>query len=140
MCGVAKFVTDPAAKKLLNEADGIGTPATRAAIIETLFERGFVVRDKKAIVSTATGRAFVASLPPALTTPDMTAIWEAALRAIEAGHVSLDGFLERVSAQLAQLVADGRALGRITVPAVPAGLPVRASPAPRRRQRRARGA
>ncbi|HTB72988.1 MAG TPA: DNA topoisomerase 3, partial [Polyangiaceae bacterium] len=42
MCGVAKFVRDPAVKKILTEADGIGTPATRAAILETLFERGYV--------------------------------------------------------------------------------------------------
>jgi DNA topoisomerase III len=40
MCAIAKYVTDPGAKKILTEADGIGTPATRAAIIETLFERG----------------------------------------------------------------------------------------------------
>ena len=46
MCGVAKFVRDPAVKKILTEADGIGTPATRAAIIETLFERGYVERSR----------------------------------------------------------------------------------------------
>src|SRR5262249_35347383 len=37
MCGVAKFVRNPAVQKILSEADGIGTPATRAAIVETLF-------------------------------------------------------------------------------------------------------
>ena len=82
MCGVAKFVRDPAVKKILTEADGIGTPATRAAIIETLFERGYVARAGRAIVSTETGRALVTSLPEVATTPDMTATWEAALRAI----------------------------------------------------------
>ena len=70
MCGVAKFVRDPAVKKILTEADGIGTPATRAAIIETLFERGYVARAGRAIVSTETGRALIASLPEVATTPE----------------------------------------------------------------------
>src|ERR1019366_8730213 len=60
--------------------DGIGTPATRAAILETLFERGYVARAGRAIVSTEIGRALVTSLPEVATTPDMTATWEAALR------------------------------------------------------------
>ncbi|HEV3188917.1 MAG TPA: DNA topoisomerase III [Polyangiaceae bacterium] len=115
MCAVGKYVTDPNAKKILTEADGIGTPATRAAIIETLFERGYVRRDKKAIVSTPTGRALIASLPQIATTPDMTAVWEAAVRAIQNGTQNLDSFLGRVGAQLEELVAQGRALGRITV-------------------------
>ncbi len=77
---------DPAVKKILTEADGIGTPATRAAIIETLFERGYVERVGRAIVSTETGRALIRSLPEVATTPDMTAAWEAALRAIADGQ------------------------------------------------------
>ena len=126
MCGVAKFVRSPAVKKILTEADGIGTPATRAAIIETLFERRYVERARRAIVSTETGRALVASLPEVATTPDMTAVWEAAMRAITEGTQTSGAFLDRVGAQLAELVAEGRALGRIAVPAVPP-----ASPAPR---------
>jgi DNA topoisomerase-3 len=115
MCAVAKYVTDPGAKKVLTEADGIGTPATRAAIIETLLERGYIERDKKAIVSTPTGQALVASLPPVATTPDMTAVWEAAMRAIQDGRHSLEAFLAHVGAELQELVDQGRALGRITV-------------------------
>jgi DNA topoisomerase-3 len=115
MCAVAKFVTNPSIKKILTEADGIGTPATRASIIETLFERGYVRRDKKIIVSTPTGRALIHSLPEIATTPDMTAVWEAAMRAITESSQSLDAFLARVTAQLQQLVDHGRALGHITV-------------------------
>jgi DNA topoisomerase-3 len=134
MCGVAKFVRSPAVKRILTEADGIGTPATRAAILETLLERGYVRRVGRAIVSTETGRALVRSLPEVATTPDMTATWEAAMRAIEGGTQTLDAFLARVRAQLDQLVAEGRALGRIAIPA--------AAPAPepaRRSTRRRRG-
>jgi DNA topoisomerase-3 len=127
MCGVAKFVRDPAIKKILTEADGIGTPATRAAIIETLFERGYVVRAGRAIVSTETGRALIASLPEVATTPELTATWEAALRAVAAGTQTSGAFLARVGAHLQQLVAEGRALGRIAVPpAAPATPPARA--------------
>ena len=118
MCAVAKFVSNPNIKKILTEADGIGTPATRAAIIETLFERGYVQRVKKTIVSTDTGRALVKSLPEIATTPDMTAMWEAAMRAITEGAQTLDAFLARVGAQLQQLV-DQR------------GAPLAKSPSPR---------
>jgi len=117
MCAIAKYVTDPSAKKILTEADGIGTPATRAAILETLFERGYVERKSRAIVSTPTGRDLVASLPDVATTPDLTAVWEAALRAIHDGRHSLDAFLARVNVQLGTLVDQGRALGRIAVTA-----------------------
>jgi DNA topoisomerase-3 len=117
MCGVGKFVRDPRVKKILADADGIGTPATRAGIIETLFERGYVERVKKTIVSTETGRALIRSLPEVATTPDMTAVWEAAMRVIAEGQQSSDAFLERVRAQLEGLVAQGRALGRVAVPA-----------------------
>jgi DNA topoisomerase-3 len=126
MCAIAKFVRDPAVQKILTEADGIGTPATRAAIIETLFERGYVQRNGRAIVSTETGRALIASLPEVATTPELTATWEAALRAITDGTQTLDAFLARVGAHLEQLVAEGRALGRIAVPpAAPAPPPAR---------------
>ena len=130
MCGIAKFVQNPNIKKILTEADGIGTPATRAAIIETLFERGYVARVKKSIVSTETGRALIKSLPEVATTPDMTAVWEAAMRSITEGSQSLDAFLQRVSAQLAELVAQGKALGRIVVPPAAKAPSARAAQAP----------
>jgi len=127
MCAIAKYVTDPGAKKILTEADGIGTPATRAAIIETLFERGYVERKSKAIVSTSTGRDLIASLPKVATTPDLTAVWEAALRAIHDGRHSLDAFLARITVQLGTLVDQGRALGRIAVTAAATSAPAPSS-------------
>jgi DNA topoisomerase-3 len=131
MCGVAKFVSDPRVKKILTEADGIGTPATRAGIIETLFERRYVERIGRTIVPTETGRALIRALPAVATTPDMTAIWEAAMRAIAEGKQSPDAFLERVRVQLEGLVAQGRGLGRVAVPAAVAP-PARAPRPPSR--------
>jgi len=115
MCNVARFVSDANVKKILSDADGIGTPATRAAIIETLFARGYIVRQKKVIVSTTTGRALIESLPSVATTPDMTAVWEAAMRAIQDGSQTLDAFLARVSEQLSSLVDAGKKSGRIAM-------------------------
>ena len=138
MCGVAKFVRRPDIKKILTEADGIGTPATRAAILETLFERGYVARVQKTIVSTETGRALIGSLPEVATTPDRTAVWEAAMRAIAEGEQTLDAFLGRVRAELEQLVVEGRALGRIAIPFTRAAAPRpagRAASTPRGRRR-----
>lgn len=116
MCNVARFVTTPSVRKILTETDGIGTPATRASIIEVLLERGYLTRPKRTLRSTPTGRALIQALPPVATTPDMTAVWEAAMRAITDGEQSLDDFLARVTAQLTQLIEQGRRLGTISVP------------------------
>jgi DNA topoisomerase-3 len=113
MCNVARYVESPTVKKILSETDGIGTPATRGAIIETLFDRGFIRRDKRVIVSTATGRALAQILPTIATTPDMTATWEAAIRAIAEGQQTLDAFLSPVTAELERLVKEGKALGKL---------------------------
>jgi DNA topoisomerase III len=109
MVHVAAHVEDPRVKAVLADADGLGTPATRPAIIETLFERGYVERRGKSIVSTAIGRALVASLPAALTRPDMTAEWEASMRAIAEGGETLEGFLEKRASELAGLLGDAKA-------------------------------
>jgi DNA topoisomerase-3 len=131
MCGVAAYVADPRAKKLLTETDGIGTPATRAAIIETLFARGYAERTRKTIVSTATGRALIAALPLVATTPDMTAVWEAAMRGIHDGQQSLEAFVACISSELGALVHHGKGLGSIAVPQTPRS----ANSTPRARQR-----
>ncbi|MCL2449317.1 MAG: DNA topoisomerase, partial [Polyangiaceae bacterium] len=119
MCKVARFVSDPALKQILSDVDGIGTEATRAAIVEKLFERSFIERRQKAVVSTATGRALVDALPSVATTPDITALWEVAMRAIVDGKQPLHGFLERIERQLRDLVAQGKAAGAIRVAPAP---------------------
>ena len=116
MTGIARYVSDPRVKQVLRETDGIGTPATQAQIIETLFERDYVRRDGRNIVSTATGRALIGALPPLATTPDMTALWEVALRRVAEGTLPLADFLSGVLRQLEGLIAQGRAAGRLEVP------------------------
>jgi len=116
MTGIARYVQDPKIRQLLRETDGIGTPATQAAIIQTLFDRGFIEKRGRQVTSTPIGRALVQTLPDVATQSDMTALWEAAMRRIDGGQMSLDAFLDEVLDQLRWLVESGRALRALAVP------------------------
>lgn len=80
---VADFVTDPVIKKLLKDKDrdkkdehgGIGTPATRASILETLKKRNYITLEKGKLIPTDTGYALIDALPDIAVNPDMTALW-----------------------------------------------------------------
>ena len=119
MSGIARFVSDPEIKRLLREADGIGTPATQAQIIETLFQRQFVEKQGKNVVSTALGRALITALPDVLTRPDMTALWEAAMRSIESSKLTVEEFLARVVSQVGQLIDEAKKTGTFSIPSTP---------------------
>ena len=93
MANVHRFVADADAKTALKEAKGIGTEATRAKVLETLKERGYLVTDRKALVSTPLGREVIALTPPALKDPITTAEWESRLESIAHGAETLDAFL-----------------------------------------------
>lgn len=93
MANVHLFVGDAQAKATLKESKGIGTEATRANIIETLKERGYLIAEKKALVSTPLGREVIDLTPPSLKDPITTAVWEDRLEAIAQGKESLDAFL-----------------------------------------------
>ncbi|MEY3015262.1 MAG: hypothetical protein RIT45_3997 [Pseudomonadota bacterium] len=81
------------------KARGLGTPATRAAILETLLQRGYIVRDGQHLVPTQQGRRLLAILPePALRSPQLTGAWEARLVAIAEGRESYDAFARDVRA------------------------------------------
>ncbi|EBI1833042.1 DNA topoisomerase III [Salmonella enterica] len=108
MTNAASFVTDAALKKVLKENAGIGTEATRAGIIDTLVKRGFLVREKKALHSTPTGRDLISALPSALTSPGLTALWEQLLDEVAAGRVSLEDFMAKQNAWMVQLVSQGK--------------------------------
>jgi DNA topoisomerase III len=118
MTGIARYVEDPNIKQLLRETDGIGTPATQAAIIQILFDRAFIEKRRRQIASTSIGRALIEILPDVATRPDMTALWEAAMRRIADGQMPLAQFLTAVLEQLRNLVDTGRARGSLSVPGV----------------------
>lgn len=92
MSHIHRFVTDEAAKSKLKETSGIGTEATRASILETLFRRGWVERKGKQLISTPAGRAIVAAVQGPLTDPVTTARWEDHLSNVAEGRVKASDF------------------------------------------------
>jgi DNA topoisomerase-3 len=115
MVQVSRYVESPKVKELLRELDGIGTPATRASFIEALLKRKFLKREGKQLRSTATGRSLIAALPVSASTPDMTALWELALRRVHDRQMTLEDFLRGVNGQIRELVARGRAQGALKI-------------------------
>ena len=104
MTGIARYVQDPAIRKVLKDTDGLGTEATRAGIIELLFTREFLQRQGKQIRATAAGRGLIHSLPDVATTPDMTAHWETQLNAISQREASYEGFMQPLQCTLKELI------------------------------------
>lgn len=106
MAAIAKFATDPKIKARLRETSGIGTEATRAAIVKNLRERGYLEAQGKFIVSTARGRAHIDSLHPSLRDPVLTAVWEDALSDLrKAGSPDgRDRFVTDVATNLRRLI------------------------------------
>ena len=86
---------------------GIGTPATRAAIIETLFARQYIVREKKNLVPTDKGLAVYRIVKDKkIADVEMTGMWETALSKIEAGNMDADTFRKGIEVYAAQITAE----------------------------------
>ena len=90
------------------ERKGIGTPATRAAILEKLVSSGFVERRRSKKITTlipsALGTALITVLPEALQSPLLTAEWEHRLKEIERGELAPEDFMEGIAAMLRELI------------------------------------
>ena len=90
------------------ERKGIGTPATRAATIEKLVQKGFVERrgDKKTkyLCATQKGTALITVMPEQIQSPSMTADWEEKLLRIEKGEYSSESFMEEITGMIDSLV------------------------------------
>lgn len=108
MKGVARLVIDPRLKQKLKDTTGIGTEATRASIINGLLERDYLGKKGRAVRASDAAFALIDAVPAAITDPGTTAIWEQALDMIEAGQMTLDAFIARQSAWVAQLVQQYR--------------------------------
>ena len=92
--------TDPDA-----ERRGLGTPATRAAIIEKLVNGGFVERKGKQLIPTKSGIELVCVLPEVLTSPQLTANWENNLTQIAKGNADPDSFMTGIETMTRELVS-----------------------------------
>ena len=86
------------------ERKGLGTPATRAAILEKLVQMGFVQRKGKQLVPTKDGINLAVVLPESLTSPALTAEWENRLSEIAKGKADPDEFMAEIETQVRQLV------------------------------------
>ena len=86
------------------ERKGLGTPATRAAILEKLVQMGFVQRKGKQLVPTKDGINLAVVLPESLTSPALTAEWENRLTEIAKGSADPDEFMAEIEAQVRQLI------------------------------------
>ena len=97
MENAGKEVEDAESKKAMAEC-GIGTPATRANIIETLILRDYIRRDKKAIIPTEKGLAVYEIVKDKrIANAEMTGSWELALAAIEAGKIPSERFAQGIN-------------------------------------------
>lgn len=104
------------AEEIPEEAErrGIGTPATRAAIIEKLVQKGFIERkgDKKSkhLVSTAKGDALITVVPEQIQSPSLTADWEEKLLQVERGSYDAESFMAEISGMVTGLVKNYEAV------------------------------
>jgi DNA topoisomerase-3 len=84
---------------------GLGTPATRAAIIETLLTRGYALREGKALRATERGIGLIATVDAEVKSAAMTGAWEARLQAIARGQAALQPFLKQIEEYVTSVVS-----------------------------------
>ena len=108
MEGAGKLVDDEELREAMSER-GLGTPATRAQIIEGLLLEGYIVRDGRELVVTQKGLSLITLLRnlhvDALTQPAMTGEWEHKLRQMERGKLSRDAFMQEIRDLTSDIVA-----------------------------------
>ena len=95
MENAGKFVQDEELRRQLKER-GLGTPATRAAIIERLITVGYVRREKKALIPTDKGIKLIAVVPEQMSSPETTGRWEKGLNDIALGKMDPERFMQSI--------------------------------------------
>ena len=104
-----KTVEDEELRDAMKE-NGIGRPSTRAAIIEKLFQRKYIVREKKNIHATPLGINLIQTIiSPLLKSAELTGLWEKKLRAIERGDYQAKNFLDELKQMTAEVVHEVKA-------------------------------
>ena len=101
---------------------GLGTPATRAQIIEVLLKRGFIVRRGKSIEATDKGIRLIDVVHPEVKSPAMTGQWEAYLKRIERGQAKLGPFISGIEEYVREVV--GKAASLCSSSTVPRQVPI----------------
>ena len=136
-----KLVDNDELRDALKE-NGIGRPSTRAAIIETLFKRNYIRKERKSLYPTATGKELIGTIhEELLKSAELTGLWEKKLRQIERGTYEARTFLEELKQMVNQIVlnvlSDSTAR-RITIEAKPEEKPAEKKEKKERKPRKPR--
>ena len=101
-----KLVDDEELRRAMKE-NGIGRPSTRAAIIETLFKRHYIKKERKNLVATPTGIELIDLIrEELLKSAELTGIWEKKLRDIEAQKYNAEQFIDELKQQVSEIVRE----------------------------------
>lgn len=106
MENIHQYVQNPNFKRMLKESAGIGTSATRSAIIDGLVERELMEVRKKDLHPSDAAMLLIDALPETMTAPDMTAIWQQLLGDVQARRSSHAKFMDKLKPWLSALVED----------------------------------
>ena len=113
MENAGRFVDDEVLKEQL-KASGLGTPATRAAIIERLIQVGYVVRKGKALTPTDKAMKLISIVPPELRSPETTGKWEKGLSSIANGGMDSNRFMGSITRYVEYIIAQSRTAARVS--------------------------
>jgi len=100
-----KFIENEKLREAMENGSGLGTPATRADIIEKLFDSFYIERKGKEIVPTSKGIQLIGLVPPDLKSPGLTAKWEQQLQLISKGKAPADLFVQDIKKYASKLVS-----------------------------------
>ena len=107
MENAGRFVENEELKEQMKDS-GLGTPATRAAIIERLIKVGYISRKGKSLVPTEKGMKLIEVVPPELKSPETTGRWEKGLSQIAKGNMETDKFMGSIKRYVCYLVEQSK--------------------------------
>ena len=101
-----KTIDDAELREAMKD-NGLGTPATRASIIEHIIKCGYMTREAKNLIPTQAGKTYISLVIDKVKEPEMTAEWEKQLAEIQKGKLSSDVFMTGIANFLKELIAEG---------------------------------
>lgn len=103
---ISRYVDNPILKNKLKETDGLGTPATRAEIINNSINKGYLCRNKNYILATPKSKAIMPTLPNSIKDAGTTALWEQQLEDILLGKINSDEFIANIKNYIDDILAN----------------------------------
>ena len=106
MENIARFVQEERFKKILKETAGIGTPATRAGIIENAIKHNYIERSKKSLLATDKAFAVIPKLPAGMKSAGLTAAWEQELDKIAHNEETTGDFMQNIEKWVRSMITN----------------------------------